>query len=179
MGAKLCVFIDTRERTPLEFAGHEVRYTKLGYGDYSCHGLKNVFEIERKSVIDLVCTMVMKQRWEAWLRKCERWGRVTETYQAQRIVVVEGNYHYIYKLPPTIYANIGPRGVNLAVHRLHVTALMGVQVLWVGDRPTAARTILGLLGRELEARETGITVQDRLYRREPVLTVPSLAPSSN
>jgi ERCC4-type nuclease len=172
LGNRLCVFVDTREKVPYEFPGHDVRYTKLAYGDYSAHGLKNIFEVERKSVPDLVCTMVVRSRWQRWLKKCEGWKRQAEQHSSYRMVVVEGHFNDLFKLPQNIYNNIGVAGINLAVHRLQLVALTGVQVWFMGDRVNAARMVLGLLGRELEARDAGRTVEERLYPQELKLALP-------
>lgn len=173
MGDKLVVYIDNREKNPYTFPGHEMRWTTLNHGDYTCYGLKGVFELERKSVHDLLCTMVMKQRWAAWLRKCERWSTAVERYGTPRIVIVEGQLSDIHRLPPHVMKNVEMRGLNLFYSRLQMMALMGIHFMFCSDREIAARMVLGLLGRELESREKGVSVADRLYKREPELTVPS------
>lgn len=171
-GNRLQVLIDNREKNPLSFPGHECRRTTLQYGDYTAFGLKERLEIERKSVFDLLSTLVLRVRWEAFLRKCDRWKEICERYGSARIVVVEGDYRDVHSLPKPIFEKIGMRGINLYYNRIALLQLMGICVLFASDREKAARTILTLLGRELEAAEQGITVEDRVYRREPRLLIP-------
>ena len=172
IGARLLVLVDTREKAPLIFPGHEVRRTTLRYGDYSAWGLKGVVEIERKSVYDMAGTCVLRQRWEGFLRKCDRWHTLAERHRAPMIVVVEGHITDIYRLPFTQDSQVKARGVNLYFHRVQLLMAMGIQVLYAGNRDLASHMILGLLGRELEAREKGLTVREATMQREPDLRIP-------
>jgi len=72
---KPVVLVDTRERDPLTFVsfpnwiGGETRQ-KLGAGDYSVEGMEGLLALERKTLSDLITT-VMQFR-PRFFRMCER-----------------------------------------------------------------------------------------------------------
>jgi len=169
MAGKLEVYIDNREKAPFQFPGHSTKWTTLRYGDYTAWGLKDIFEIERKSTFDMLATCVRRASWEAFLRKCARWETVVERYGASRIVLVAGNITDVNQLPYQVFKQIGARGVDLYLHRVSILCQMGVSVLYAGSPELAAKMVLRMLGRELAAREKGLTVTQAVYKRDPEL----------
>lgn len=169
------IFIDNREKAPLVFPGYQTRHTTLRYGDYSAWGLSGIFEIERKSTMDMVGTVVRKSSWAAFLKKCDKWAAVWERYRAARVVLVAGNYTDILDLPWSIKNRLGPRGIDLYFNRVALLTQMGISVLYVGDPVQMSKVVVRMLTRELAARERGRTVEDLVYQREPELVLPQLA----
>lgn len=75
------IITDTREQLSLDFSkikGVEVVRTKLDAGDYSIVGYENQISFERKSVQDLVGTLIGGH--ERFLREMERWADYKEKY---------------------------------------------------------------------------------------------------
>ena len=63
---KPVVFVDTREKTPFDFSRfknwiEDVKRGKLNVGDYSVQGMEKILALERKTLSDLITT-VMQQR---------------------------------------------------------------------------------------------------------------------
>lgn len=56
----MIIIQDTREQKPLDFSPwhRKVEIAKLGYGDYSIKGMEGEVSVERKSVHDLVNTLI-------------------------------------------------------------------------------------------------------------------------
>ena len=75
------IITDTRETLPLSFEGFKdvtVIRTKLDAGDYSVVGYENLISFERKSVQDLVGTLVGSH--QRFLRELERMKNYEEKY---------------------------------------------------------------------------------------------------
>lgn len=75
------IIVDTREQLGLDFSkmkGIESVRTKLDAGDYSLAGYENQISFERKSVQDLVGTLIGGH--ERFLREMERWNDYEEKY---------------------------------------------------------------------------------------------------
>jgi ERCC4-type nuclease len=72
---KPVVIIDTREQNPFTFAGHTnwiagtVR-RKLDAGDYSAEGMEKLLSLERKSLSDLITTLMQDR--SRFREECER-----------------------------------------------------------------------------------------------------------
>jgi ERCC4-type nuclease len=72
---KPVVIVDTREKTPFSFTCHgnwiagTVR-RKLDAGDYSVEGMEALLALERKSLSDLITTLIQCR--STFLRECER-----------------------------------------------------------------------------------------------------------
>jgi len=149
----LQLLIDSREKAPLQFPGIDFQITKLAFGDYSARGLRGVFEIERKSPVDLLTTLVL--RWGAWLRKCQRWVNAAP----RAIVICEGTYDECLNIQGPHKYTLARNGVDLLEmgrrfeQRFGLTMLAGVQVTFVGSRMSASRIIVDLLRAELHQRE--------------------------
>lgn len=153
MAQALTLLIDTREKTPLQFPGIDFRASKLEYGDYSASGLRGVFEIERKSPVDLVATLAVQ--WSSWLRKCQRWTNAC----ARPIVVCEGTLEDCLQPEERLRYSLASNGVDMLdlmarfQDRLAKTMLAGIAVFFAGSRLAAARIIVRLLETELAQRE--------------------------
>ena len=78
---KLTIIEDTREQTPLDFTGHrgvESVRSGLKTGDYSVQGYEDKICFERKSVPDLVGTLIGGH--ERFLREMDRMKDYEEKY---------------------------------------------------------------------------------------------------
>jgi len=69
------VLIDTREQTPFDFSDYPnwiagQREASLPTGDYTVVGMESVMALERKSLNDLVSTLMHNR--ERFIRECER-----------------------------------------------------------------------------------------------------------
>ena len=102
------IVIDTREQTPLAFpsAIPTVRGT-LPTGDYSVTGFADVFTVERKSLADLVHTIIHdRARFERELERMRPFAfrrvLVTTSYEA----VARGEYAHSRANPRSVVASI-------------------------------------------------------------------------
>ena len=90
---KPVVIIDTREKTPFTFTCHKnwiagtVR-RKLNAGDYSVEGMKTLLSLERKSLSDLITTLMQCRG--TFLKECKRLARYR-----WRAILVEASYQDI------------------------------------------------------------------------------------
>ena len=81
MATKLTIIEDTREQTPLDFSGHRgVEFVRSGLktGDYSVQGYEDKICFERKSIPDLVGTLIGGH--ERFLREMDRMKDYEEKY---------------------------------------------------------------------------------------------------
>lgn len=90
---KPVVLIDTREQNPLNFSRFpnwiaEQKRRKLTVGDYSVHGMENILTIERKSLSDLITTLMQNR--PRFFRLCEKM-----TKYRWRALFVEATYEDI------------------------------------------------------------------------------------
>jgi ERCC4-type nuclease len=90
---KPVVIIDTREKNPFVFTGHTnwiagtVR-RKLDAGDYSVEGMEALLSLERKSLSDLITTLMQCRR--TFFKECERLVKCR-----WRAILVEASYEDI------------------------------------------------------------------------------------
>lgn len=149
----LTLLIDTREKLPLEFPGVAFRMSKLEYGDYSAHDLRGVFELERKSPMDLLMTLAIN--WKSWMRKCQRWVNACP----RAIVVCEGQLNDCEDPPDNLRYTLLREGVDMLSlrrrfqDRLALSMLAGISIMFAGSRIAASRMIVRLLETELEQRQ--------------------------
>lgn len=90
---KPIVIVDTREQTPFEFTNHRnwiagIKRHKLAAGDYSVEGMERLLALERKSLTDLITTLM--QHRATFFKSCERLSRYR-----WRALLVEANYEDI------------------------------------------------------------------------------------
>ena len=93
MTAKLTIIEDTREQTPLDFTGHrgvESVRSGLKTGDYSVQGYEDKICFERKSVADLVGTLIGGH--ERFLREMDRMKDYEDKY-----ILVEHTAGTVYR----------------------------------------------------------------------------------
>ena len=121
---KPVVLVDTREQTPLDFsrfpnwiASHKRR--KLSVGDYSVQGMEDILIIERKSLRDLITTL-MQQR-PRFFRQCEKM-----TKYRWRALFVEASYEDIKS--PYDYTEAHPNAVSGTLDALE--AKFGIPVIY-------------------------------------------------
>ncbi len=85
----LVIATDTREQTPLVFEGATIERKTLKTGDYSIVGLEDVIAVERKSLADLVSTVVHNQ--DRFRRELLRLFEIK-----YRCIVVEGDLPQLF-----------------------------------------------------------------------------------
>jgi ERCC4-type nuclease len=90
---KPVVIVDTREKTPFTFNDHEnwiagTAQRKLNAGDYSVEGMEDLLTLERKSLSDLITTLMQCRT--TFLKVCERLVRYR-----WRAILVEASYEDI------------------------------------------------------------------------------------
>jgi ERCC4-type nuclease len=142
---KPVVLIDTREQTPLPlerfdnwFAG--IKTATLGTGDYSIEGMEHLVCLERKSLVDLVGTLMHNR---------ERFFRQLERMQAfpYRAILVEASYEDVkspYNFTEDTAAH--PNGVSGSLDALEVR--YGIPVIYTSrNRALAAEKAASWLSK--------------------------------
>ena len=122
---KPVVLIDSRERYPFNFNRFpnwiaDQKKQKLNVGDYSVQGMENLLTIERKSLSDLITTL-MQQR-PRFFRLCEKM-----TKYRWRALFVEASYEDI-KSPYGEYTKAHPNAVSGTLDALE--AKFGIPVVY-------------------------------------------------
>ena len=133
----MTVIVDTREQTPFEFSrGVAVVRRKLDTGDYSLLGLEAEVAIERKSLGDLVKTLIHAKK---------RFAAELERMQAiqYRAVVVEASVEDV--MAHRYRAEVHPRSVLALCNAAFVR--YQVPVLFWGSRPHCRYMLENLLTR--------------------------------
>ena len=125
---KPVVLVDTREQTPLDFsrfpnwiASHKRK--KLSVGDYSVEGMEDMLIIERKSLSDLITTL-MQQR-PRFFKQCEKM-----TQYRWRALFVEATYEDI-KSYYGDYTQAHPNAVSGTLDALE--AKFGIPVVYTSQ----------------------------------------------
>ena len=90
---KPTVLIDTREKLPLDFTNHsnwidKAIWQKLDAGDYSVQGMEHLLVLERKSLTDLITTLMQNR--VTFFKSCERLAQYR-----WRALLVEASYEDI------------------------------------------------------------------------------------
>ncbi|MCX5805644.1 MAG: hypothetical protein NT010_06180 [Proteobacteria bacterium] len=90
---KPVVLIDTREKSPFDFSRfhnwiREERRQRLNIGDYSIEGMENLVALERKSLSDLITTLIQQR--PRFFKMCEQLARYR-----WRALLVEASYEDI------------------------------------------------------------------------------------
>ena len=125
---KPVVLVDTRERDPLDFSGFPnwiggERRQKLGAGDYSVEGMEGLLALERKTLPDIVAT-VMQHR-VRFFRMCERLARCR-----WRALLIEASYGEV-KSPYGCYTLAHPNAVSGTLDALE--ARYGIPVIYASS----------------------------------------------
>jgi ERCC4-type nuclease len=124
---KPVVLVDTREQAPFGFARFDnwfagARSATLETGDYSIEGMEGLVSLERKSLTDLVSTLMHNR---------QRFFRQLERMQAfpHRAILVEASYEDV-KSPYTFHEEVmaHPNGVSGSLDALEVK--FGIPVIY-------------------------------------------------
>lgn len=160
---KPTVLVDTREQTPLDLARFDnwvagCRTETLETGDYSIEGMQDLVCLERKSLVDLVGTLMHHR---------ERFFRQLERMQAfpYRAILVEASYEDIkspYRFMDEVTAH--PNGVSGSLDALEVR--YGIPVIYTSrNRALAEEKAASWLSKTftywwLEANGLGRVLQE-------------------
>jgi hypothetical protein len=122
---KPIVLIDSREKTPFDFSRFpkwiaEERRQKLDVGDYSVQGMEDLLVLERKTLTDLITTL-MQQR-SRFFKLCEKLAQYR-----WRALFVEASYEDI-KSPYGEYTKAHPNAVSGTLDALE--AKYGIPVIY-------------------------------------------------
>jgi len=123
---KPVVLVDTREKTPFEFdrftnwvAG--TKQCKLDVGDYSVEGMEEILALERKTLSDLITT-VMQER-TRFFRMCERMSQYR-----WRALILEASYEDIKSPYDEDYTLAHPNAVSGTLDALE--ARFGIPIIY-------------------------------------------------
>lgn len=107
------IVIDTREKSPWSFPSDvAIERRKLVAGDYSVSGMESMFAIERKSIDDLVQTiMVERKRFAAELSILSTMRYAAIVVEATLVDVAMGKYTSQWK-PTVVLSSIAAIQVN-------------------------------------------------------------------
>jgi ERCC4-type nuclease len=125
---KPVVLVDTREQSPFDFTRFpnwiaDQKKRKLTVGDYSVQGMEDLLTIERKSLSDLITTL-MQQR-PRFFNLCEKM-----TKYRWRALFVEASYEDI-KSPYGDYTQAHPNAVSGTLDALE--AKFGIPVVYTSQ----------------------------------------------
>lgn len=128
---KPVVLVDTREQAPMRLARFnnwiaDEKVATLATGDYSIEGMEALVCLERKSLNDLVVTMIHSR--ERFLRQCERMMAFKH-----RAIIVEASYEDI-KTPYTFARQVEahPNGVTGTLDAIE--ARFGIPVIYTSRK---------------------------------------------
>jgi len=131
---KPVVLVDTREQFPLSFTHFsnwigETKKQKLDAGDYSVEGMEHLLMLERKSLSDLITTLMQNR--ERFFKSCERLSRYR-----WRALLVEASYEDIKTPYDEGYTKAHPNAVSGSLDALE--AKFGIPVIYTSQfRPLA------------------------------------------
>lgn len=129
----LTILIDTREQAPFSLPrGFVAERVKLNTGDYSIKGHERLFSVERKSLQDLVQTIIHeRERFEYELLRLS-------CYQFRR-VLVEAGYEAVAEVEEYGFCMARPKSVIASVHAFE--ARYDVPFIFAGNRNRATRML--------------------------------------
>ncbi|MBL7217887.1 MAG: hypothetical protein ISS62_09380 [Desulfobacteraceae bacterium] len=131
---KPVVLVDTREQFPLSFAHFsnwiaETKKQKLDAGDYSVEGMEHLLMLERKSLADLITTLMQNRK--RFFKSCER----LSMYR-WRALLVEASYEDVKSPYDDGYTEAHPNAVSGSLDALE--AKFGIPVIYTSQfRPLA------------------------------------------
>jgi len=122
---KPVVLIDTREKDAFYFKDHHnwvsgVKFETLKAGDYTVDGMESLLILERKSLSDLISTLIHERK--RFIKQCE----LMTNYQ-WRAILVEASYEDV-KSPYDEYTNAHPNAVSGTLDAIE--AKYGIQVIY-------------------------------------------------
>lgn len=123
---KPVILVDTREQRPFSFARFPnwiagERTATLPVGDYSIEGMEDILALERKSLEDLVGTLMHSR--ERFFTMCEKM-----TEYRYRAIVIEGTYEDVKSPYPSNFCTAHPNGVAGSIDA--VEAKFGIPVIY-------------------------------------------------
>lgn len=125
------IIVDSREQHPYTFGEVETIRRALPAGDYSLEGLEESFAIERKSMADLVHTVLCaKRRFRAELNKLRTYRFAAIVVEGSVADILAGNYR----------SDIAPQALLGIVAGITMT-YQPIQVHFAGDRPHACALV--------------------------------------
>jgi len=132
---KPAVLVDTREQLPFAFTNHpnwidKVIWHKLDAGDYSVQGMENLLALERKSLTDLITTLMQNRN--TFFSSCERL-----TQYRWRALLIEASYEDIKSTyGQELYTSAHPNAVSGSLDA--VEAKFNIPVIYTSrHRPLA------------------------------------------
>jgi ERCC4-type nuclease len=140
---KPVVIVDTREQNPFTFAGFTnwiggVVARALPAGDYSVEGMESLLALERKSLSDLVGSVISGR--ERFLRECERLAGLP--YKA---ILIEATYEEVNS-PYHQYTTAHPNAISGACDAIE--ARWDIPILYTSsDRDLAERKAASWLSK--------------------------------
>ena len=136
------IIIDTREQTPLPLPPERTVRATLRTGDYSIEGYEREFSVERKSLQDLVGTVIHdRERFEYELLRM--------THYRFRRVLVEASFDDVALVEHYQFSDTNPKSVIASAWAFEVR--YSVPFVFAGSRRNATRLLIGWA--EFYARE--------------------------
>lgn len=159
---KPVVIVDTREQLPLDFSrfGNWIESTRRGtlsVGDYSVEGYEDSITLERKSLEDLVGTLMHSR--ERFIRQCERMA-----LYRHKAIIVECTYEEVKSPYNAEFVAAHPNGVSGSLDAIE--ARYGIPVIYTSrHRDLAAEKAASWLSKHftyaiLEERGLGRCLQE-------------------
>lgn len=128
------IVVDTREQTPLPLPAETAVRGTLRTGDYSVQGFEHSFTVERKSLPDLVNTIIHdRERFEYELLRMMK-------YQFRR-VLVEASFADAMPDEGYTFSQAKPKSVINSVYAFEVR--YGVPFVFAGGRLAATKLLMG------------------------------------
>lgn len=123
---KPVVLVDTREKTPFDFGQFsnwigEVRRCKLSVGDYSVQGMEKILALERKTLSDLVTTLIHER--PRFFKMCEKLSQYR-----WRALIIEASYEDIKSPYDDDFTVAHPNAVSGTLDALE--ARFGIPVIY-------------------------------------------------
>ena len=130
---KPIVLIDSRERSPFDFRRFpnwisEQKKQKLNVGDYSVEGMEDMLVIERKTLSDLITTLM--QHRNRFFKLCEKMN-----HYRWRALLIEASYEDV-KSPYMEYTSAHPNAVSGTLDALE--ARFGIPVIYTSQHQALA-----------------------------------------
>jgi hypothetical protein len=159
---KPCILIDTREKDPFYFKDHYnwiegVKWETLKAGDYTVEGMESLLILERKSLPDLLSTLIHER--ERFFRQCE-----LMTEYRWRALLVEASYEDVKSPYDSEYTQAHPNAVSGTLDALE--ARFGIPVIYTSRyKPLAEEKAASWLSKHftywhLESHGLGRVLQD-------------------
>ena len=142
---KPVVLVDTREQYPLSFDCFpnwiaETRKQKLDTGDYSVQGMEELLILERKSLPDLISTLIHNRK--RFFKSCERLAEYR-----WRALLVEASYEDIKSPYDEGFTEAHPNAVSGTLDALEVK--FGIPVIYTSQfRPLAEEKAASWLSKQ-------------------------------